>query len=207
MTWKDHLIFGNALNCKISKFPLAQVDDDEIHLDAFNSNYKNSKQNLADARKTYQQQKLVINYRSQTDSLIQSPGDEFDNFFSEFQGLEPDFNYYDNQQFHKMKEKLTNPFSILHSNICSLQQNGENLNDLIIDLEFKFDVIAVTETWNPEEKKHKFSPPIFEGYSPYMGSTGSTLKGGGGFYVHSDLKYQPQKRSQHENKQSRRRTR
>ena len=183
-----------CLNCTVSKFPLAQVDDDEIHLDAFNSNCKyNSKQSLADARKTYQQQKLVINYRSQTDSLIQSPGDEFDNFFSEFQGLEPDFKYYDNQQFHKMKEKLTNPFSIIHTNICSLQQNGENLNDLIIDLEFKFDIIAVTETWNPEDKKHKFTPPIFEGYSPYIGSTGSSLKGGCGFYVHSDVKYQPRK--------------
>ena len=60
-------------------------------------------------------------------------------------------------------------------------------------LEFKFDVIAVTETWNSEEKKHKFAPPIFEGYSPYFGTTGSTLKGGCGFYVHSDVKYQPRK--------------
>ena len=127
------------------------MDDDEIHLDAFNSNCKyHSKLKIAEVRKAYQQQKLVINYRSQTDSYFQSPGDEFDNFFNEFQGLEPDFKYYDNQQFHKMKEKLTNPFSILHTNICSLQQNGENLNDLINDLELKFDVIAVTETWNPE---------------------------------------------------------
>ena len=92
-----------------------------------------------------------------------------------------------------MKEKLTNPFSIVHTNICSLQQNGDNLNDLIIDLKFKFDVIAVTETWNPEDKKHKFTPPIFDGYSPYIGTTGSTLKGGCGFYVNSDLKYQPRK--------------
>ena len=63
----------------------------------------------------------------------------------------------------------------------------------MIDLGFKFDVIAVTETWNSEEKKHKFAPPIFEGYSPYFGTTGSTLKGGCGFYVHSDVKYQPRK--------------
>ena len=67
------------------------------------------------------------------------------------------------------------------------------MNDLIIDLEFKFDIIAVTETWNQDDKKHKFMPPIFEGYSPYIGTTGSTLKGGCGFYVSSNLKYQPRK--------------
>jgi hypothetical protein len=92
-----------------------------------------------------------------------------------------------------MKDKLSNPFSIIHTNICSIQQNGENLSDLLVDLEFKFDLIAVTETWNPEDKKHKFSPPIFEGYSPYIGSTGSTLKGGCGLYINDDLKYQPRK--------------
>ena len=182
-----------CLNCTKIKFPMANVDEDEIHLNAFNSNCKyNPKHRPAQDLKTYNQQKLVINYRSQTDSF-QSPGDEFDDLYNEYHGLEPDFKYYDNHQFHTMKQKLTNPFSIIHTNICSLQQNGENLNDLIIDLEFKFDIIAVTETWNPEDKKHKFSPPIFEGYSPYIGSTGSTLKGGCGFYVQSDLKYQPRK--------------
>ena len=43
------------------------------------------------------------------------------------------------------------------------------------------------------EKKHKFSPPIFEGYSPYIGSTGSSLKGGCGLYISNDMKYQPRK--------------
>ena len=64
---------------------------------------------------------------------------------------------------------------------------------MIIDLKFKFDIIAVTESWNPEDKKYKFSPPIFEGYSPYTGTTGSSLKGGCGFYINSDLKFQPRK--------------
>ena len=128
---------------------MANVDEDEIHLNTFNSNCKyNSKYRPAQDLKSYNQQKLVINYRSQTDSF-QSPGDEFDDIYNRYHGLEPNFKYYDNHQFHTMKEKLTNPFSIIHTNICSLQQNGENLNDLIIDLEFKFDIIAVPETWNP----------------------------------------------------------
>ena len=171
---------------------MASVDEDEIHLNSFNSNWKHFGKRNTDL-KTYNQQKLVINYRSQTDSFFQSPGDEFNDFFNEYHGLEPDFKYYDNHKFHSMSEKLTNPFSIIHTNICSLQQNGENLEDLIIDLKFKFDIIAVTESWNPEDKKYKFSPPIFEGYSPYTGTTGSSLKGGCGFYINSDLKFQPRK--------------
>ena len=181
-----------CLSCTANKFPLASVDEDEIHLNSFNSNWKYFGKRNNDL-KTYNQQKLVINYRSQTDSFFQSPGDEFDDLFNEYHGLEPDFKYYDNHKFHSMSEKLTNPFSIIHTNICSLQQNGENLEDLIIDLKFKFDIIAVTETWNPEDKKYKFSPPIFEGYSPYTGTTGSSLKGGCGFYINSDLKFQPRK--------------
>ena len=110
-----------CLNCAASKFPLAHVDDDDIHLNAFNSNCKyNPKRKTSNDLKEYQQQKLVINFRSETDSLFQSPGEEFDDLFNEFHGLEPDFKYYDNAQFHTMKEKLTNPFSILHTNICSL---------------------------------------------------------------------------------------
>ena len=123
------------------------------------------------------QQKLILNYKNDTsDSHFRPPGDEFDLEFETSFALEPNFKYYDTHEFHLLKNKLTNPFSLLHTNICSLQHNGDDLIDLIVDLEFKFDVVAVTETWNPEDKKHKFTPPIIEGYSPYVGLTGSSLK-------------------------------
>ena len=133
MIWKDHNVW-ECLSCTASKFPLASVDEDEIHLNSFNSNWKFFSSNRTSELKAHNQQKLVINYRSQTDSFFKSPGDEFDELFNEYHGLEPDFKYYDNHKFHSMTDKLTNPFSVIHTNICSLQQNGENLNDLIIDL-------------------------------------------------------------------------
>jgi hypothetical protein len=115
------------------------------------------------------QQKLVLSYKNDTDTSFRSPGEEFDLQFDTCYSLEPDFKYYDTHDFHSLKDKLVNPFSVLHTNICSLQSNGDNLIDLLSDLEFKFDIVAVTETWNPEEKKHKFSAPIIEGYCPYLG--------------------------------------
>ena len=115
----------------------------------------------------HSQHKLALNYKNIDDSDVNftSPEDEFDSQFDAYHGLEPDFKYYDIHDFHTMKNKLNNPFSVAHTNICSLQHNGDHLIDLLADLEFKFDIVAVTETWNPEAKKHKFSPPILEGYS------------------------------------------
>ena len=55
-------------------------------------------------------------------------------------------------------------------------------------LQFKFDIIALTETWNPDFKEHCFQAPILNGYKSYKGTTGSTLKGGCGLYISDDLK-------------------
>ena len=139
--------YWECVNCLKQKFPMVDMDEDEILLNSFNSNWTCECKHKTAKPAVSRQHKLVLNYKSQTDSFFQSPGDEFDELFNEFHGLEPDFNYYDNHEFHSVKDKLTNPFSIIHTNICSLQQNGENLSDLLVDLEFKFDLIAVTETW------------------------------------------------------------
>ena len=38
--------------------------------------------------------------------------------------------------FHELKDKLTNDLSALHTNICSIQHNGDELIDLIPTWEF-----------------------------------------------------------------------
>ena len=86
-----------------------------------------------------------------------------------------------------MTKKLHNTFSIFHTNICSLQYNYDNLHNLLASLEFKFDIIALSETWNPEYKEN-FQPPILPGYNNYKGTKGSSLKGGRGLYISTDLK-------------------
>ena len=102
-------------------------------------------------------------------------------------------NYYTNHEFHKLtanyKSKDKKPFSALHTNIQSLMHNFDSLEQLCTGLDYYFDIIAVTETWNSEKNKDKFIPKKLEGYETYNGLTGTTLKSGCGLYIRSGLTY------------------
>ena len=103
------------------------------------------------------------------------------------------FQYYSTHAFHKLirTTHINQSFSLMHTNIRSLTANFEKLENLLADLDFHFDVIACTETWNPDDKKHLFTPGILDGYHRYEGITGSSLKGGCGFYFKDSLCYIP----------------
>ena len=63
------------------------------------------------------------------------------------------FSYHLTHDFHKLHNKNSNKtnntiFSVLHTNICSLQGNFDNLEQLFNKLECEFDIIALTETWH-----------------------------------------------------------
>ena len=63
------------------------------------------------------------------------------------------FNYFTTHEFHKCSKKTNEKnksFSILHSNICLLQGSFDKLQLLNDNLDYKFDVIAITETWHTE---------------------------------------------------------
>ena len=102
-------------------------------------------------------------------------------------------NYYSNHDFHKLTQDIKNkekrPFSALHTNIQSLTHNFDSLESLCTDLDFFFDVIAVTETWNSEANKDKFIPKELTGYTKYNGLRGTSLKSGCGLYIRTGLTY------------------
>ena len=103
------------------------------------------------------------------------------------------FNYYSTSELNNlvMSKNMNKSLSLIHTNIESLQAKEDRLKLLLTSIELKFDIIALTETWNHENKKNMFIPPIIEGYLPYEGTTGSSLKGGCGFYIKDTLNYIP----------------
>ena len=121
-----------------------------------------------------------FNYNSQhsSDKHGPDPHDNIDQLFD----LKPDFNYYNVHDIHKLNSKMVNcknKFSLLHTNIQSLNHNFENLELLITSLEHDFDVIALSEIWCSKEKL-TFNPGNLNGYQPFKFTTGTTLKGGCG---------------------------
>ena len=118
-------------------------------------------------------------------------GTEFDDSYT----MKPNFDYYDVDSFRNRKNlwNKQHSMSFFHTNICSLQANIENLEDLLHDMDFPFDIIALSETWNSEKNKQNFSPKIIEGYHEYIGVEGSSLKGGCGFYVKDSFTPIPRK--------------
>ena len=105
------------------------------------------------------------------------------------------FDYYSAHDFHKTKNKNKNPnFSILHTNIQSLMHNFDNLEDLVVCSGQKFDVIGLSETWNPKSKSNIFRPGNLEGYHRYTGQMGNSIKSGCGLYINKDLTFTERKK-------------
>ena len=81
--------------------------------------------------------------------------------------LDLNFNYYDLHEFHKMSKKIDqlSSFSLMHTNISSLTANGEELEHLpTSNLDFNFDIIAVSETWDCPNNNPHFQPISLHGY-------------------------------------------
>ena len=185
---KRSLNLWECSHCMEDKFPFTNIENEDILSDSFNSisscKYKSTRKLKAQPNSDL---KLLLDFHS-NDKDKSNFDHEFDEQFEAHHTLKLDFNYYETHEFHLLKDKFEDPFSLLHTNIRSLQHNRDNLNFLITNLEFKFDIIALSETWNYEDKKHTFLPPILEGYHDYIGTTGSSIKGGCGFYVNKNLK-------------------
>ena len=189
-----HLFKGKweYITCIQEKYPFALIDNNELIHHAFNSNI------LCPCNKIIP--KIMINndlqlLRSQSNHKDSCNAYNFDidREFEENVEIKPNIKYYEVHDFHKMKDiwNKNKSLSILHTNVCLLNANAEQLEILLHDLDFKFYILALTETWNPEKNNNNFFPKIIEGYQDYYGVTGSSGKGGCGVYINKFLNTVP----------------
>ena len=75
--------------------------------------------------------------------------------------------------------------------IDSLLKHSEDIEQLLDNLDHRFGVIALTETWHSAKNNEAIKNIVIDGYQPYHGTLGSTQKGGCGFFVANSLKYKP----------------
>ena len=93
--------------------------------------------------------------------------------------------YYSSDQFSK-NYKSSGGFSILHVNIRSLKRNFDQLKFLLFSLNYKFSVIALSETWLKTSATDYWSLP---GYELVVNNRQGKIGGGVALYVRSELKF------------------
>ena len=174
---------------------MTNIDDDDLAKSAFNSNFDckcndDSESIPLDRCKTFQ---FIDNFLPKDSPIIHGIDSEIDNVYD----INSKCDYYSIHDFHKLtniyKNKHIKPFSALHTNIQSLMHNFDSLENLCCNLDYPFDVIALSETWNAVKNKDKFIPKSLPGYDKYNGTPGTTLKSGCGLYLRSGLPYKDRK--------------
>ena len=97
-------------------------------------------------------------------------------------------NYFSIDDFLKSKFPKKDSFSVFHLNIHSVNKNLEDLKILFGMLDYKFDIIALTES-----KIKKDTVPIIDmnipGYHPPLGQSTEANKGGVLLYISEKLSY------------------
>ena len=190
-----HTFKGNwqCENCMKDKFPFYELDDNSLSdlLEDPSSNKKDiSKEFSIDEKlKLLLSQSSKSNWYAHTSNIEDDPGEG--HVFKH--DMKPNFHYYDINDFRKTRQTWNqhNTLSLFHTNISSLQANVGKMEDLLTDLSWNFDIIALSETWNDEKNKSNFTAPIIDGYHTYSGTTGSSQKGGCGLYVSENLSPTP----------------
>lgn len=109
--------------------------------------------------------------------------------------IDLNFDFFKTHDFHKLsnKNRGSKAFSLLylHTNIYSLQANAENL-EILINLDYRISVNAVSEAWTPSGKVNQSVPEIAT-YQPLHGVKETTTKSRCRFCIKEGLKYIPRK--------------
>ena len=100
-----------------------------------------------------------------------------------------DCEYFIEDQFNDMVSSedshICDSFSLLHLNIRSLQCNASKLTDLLSNVNLKFSLIGISETWLNDSS----SSVDIDGYSFVHKSRENRSGGGVGLYVSSNLNF------------------
>ena len=190
-----HTFKGNwqCESCMKNKFPFAEIDDDTLF--ELSGNSLTRKCEFLPEFSIDEKLKILLSHSSKSNWYDHISDDHetdpYDNFNDH--DTKPNFHYYDVDDFRKTQQTWDRhkSLSLFHTNIASLQTNFDKMEDLLVDLAWTFDIIAVSETRNDEKNKVNFNAPLMEGYHEYSGITGSSQNGGCGFYIKNTFNKNP----------------
>ena len=126
--------------CMKDKFPFHSVDNMDIVSGSFNSNFSCKCQKTTNF--ILGSEKCIFNYKVDSDKTDKPYCSNIDH-----SDMMTDDEFYQTHEFDKLVNNLLEKkaFSVFHTNICSLEANFDNLQNLINNLDHQF--IALPETW------------------------------------------------------------
>ena len=123
--------YWECITCKKNKFPFSSVEDDELTKYCFNPNCKCKCGHKKVNYNCNEKYKLLLNISSNKENWENHDAD-IDRFYNQYVDLKPNFKYYNVHEFHQLNPNFECSFSVIHSNICSLQANSDNLTNLFM---------------------------------------------------------------------------
>ena len=188
------LTYWECKKCHSEKFPNNSISDEELYAMSYNSNFSCPCQ--SDVENEVYRKQYVLNltkFINKNDDPKNTDGPDPLNNIDKVFDMQIAFDYYTTHQFHKLSSKSTAKkskpqLSIYHTNVSSLQGNFEKLHTHLASLNHPFEIIALSETWNPLHKKDSFKAPDIDGYKKYIGTPGTSMKSGCGLYIKNSLK-------------------
>ena len=177
-----------CINCIPDIFPFTRLNDNEFYLTSVEGKDDYNFENIVFATPLQKAQYTKLNtYINEKINLLQ---DDNDNDTNDEFDVDPsiDCQYYNFDDFLKAKFQPKKSFSILHLNIHSIQKHFDEFSTALDMLNFKFDVIAISESLlikgkNPIVDFH------LDGYHPPIGTPTESSKGGVLMYISDSLKY------------------
>ena len=181
-----------CVNCANNIFPFNSTNSHDILSDSFNSN-----ELCNDASKDLTDYNCLENITElKLDKLnLNHFHPNADNDIDQNLNFTIDFKYYITHKFHKLSRNFNSNhllfFGLMHTNICSLNKNFNNLEILTTSLQHKFDIIALSETRITTNNDLNSKNIALNGYQQYVGTSGKSMKWGCGFFISNELSFIP----------------
>ena len=162
--------------CIDDTFPFSKLDDYELH-------YELAQVDLNETLFELHEETTHFNFKpfSFTEYNEFSQEAELDPENNLFNNIDIDCEYFTDEQFRGNYKGNSRGLSIIHFNCRSMSANFDKIEDYLHDLEYKFDIIAISETWLSDNDDH--DEWTMSGYSSYFSSRIGKRGGGVAIFV------------------------
>ena len=132
--WGTYTCNWECQTCYCDKFAFSQCDDTELLMHSFNSNFNCKCKTDTLYLKNNETHRFRYTDHPASNEKNYYSGPDSDNGMEDAFKLSLKFGYHNAHDFHKLISNKQKSFGVLHTNICSLQHNFDNLQQLICHL-------------------------------------------------------------------------